>query len=242
VADPFGSDPAARLYKSGDLARWLGGGELEHLGRKDHQVQLRGFRVELSEIEIALLQCPGVGDAAVVLREYITGDPRLAAYVVAQRGRTLRVPDLRRHVKQTLPEYMIPSSFILMDALPLTANGKLDRKALPAPAGERPLDETYVPPRTETERQIVDIWRDVLQIEKIGVHDSFFELGGHSLLAIRLMSQLRDVFSLSLPLTTIFDYPTAASLATYVDAVRCLGAGKEGPAPDDTEARERGEV
>jgi amino acid adenylation domain-containing protein len=214
VPDPFAAQPGARLYRTGDLARWRRDGTLEFLGRNDHQVKVRGFRIELGEIEAALRGHEGVADCVVMARAE-AGDPRLVAYVVGEA----EAEALRAHVRRTLPEYMVPSAFVFLEALPLTPNGKLDRKALPAPelaSGE----ETYVAPRTPTEEVLAGIWAEVLRLERVGVEESFFQLGGHSLLATRVVSRVREVFAVELPLRALFDGPTVAELAVRVEEMR----------------------
>ncbi len=207
VPDPFSAVPGERLYKTGDLIRWRPDGELEYLGRLDHQVKVRGFRVELGEIETALLAHPEIQDAAVLaLGE--GGDRRLVAYVVGN------APDLRGYLKEKLPEYMVPSAFVALDALPLTPNGKIDRRALAKVEPDRAAEAAgYVAPRTPTEERLAAIWREVLSLEKVGVRDDFFELGGHSLLATQLVSRLRESFGVELPLRRLFEVSTVESLA-----------------------------
>ncbi|WP_420126422.1 non-ribosomal peptide synthase/polyketide synthase [Longimicrobium sp.] len=219
VPDPFGGEPGARLYRTGDRVRWSAQGELEFLGRVDEQVKVRGFRIEPGEIEGALRRSEGVADCAVVARQDVPGETRLVAYVVgdAEAGA------LREHLRRSLPEHMVPSAFVSLDALPLTPNGKLDRKALPAPdlasAGER-----YVAPRTPVEEVLAEIWAEVLRLERVGVTESFFELGGHSLLATRVVSRVREVFGVELPLRALFERPTVGELAGRVEEMRRAGA------------------
>jgi surfactin family lipopeptide synthetase A len=187
VADPFTSEPGARLYKTGDLARWLPDGQIEFIGRTDHQVKIRGFRVELGEIEAALMQHPEVSDAVMIVREE-SGDKRLVAYVVRQQGAASGAADLRSFLKTKLPEYMVPASVVLLQAMPMTPNGKVDRRALPAPEpGPVAALSVAVAPRDELESQLARIWEEVLKFQPISVNQNFFELGGHSLLAVRLM-------------------------------------------------------
>ena len=187
VPDPFVWAAGAGLYRTGDLARWLSDGRVECLGRLDQQVKIRGFRIELGEIEAALEQRAEVRQAVVVAREWASGqgrgESRLVGYVVAEGELSAR--DLRAHLSQTLPEYMVPSAFVFLEALPLTANGKVDRKALPPPEGILVRDEGYVAPLTATEQTLSGIWTEVLGVERVGTEDDFFVLGGHSLLATR---------------------------------------------------------
>jgi amino acid adenylation domain-containing protein/FkbH-like protein len=219
VAHPF--KMGARIYKTGDLARWRPDGNLEFLGRSDHQVKIRGFRIELGEIEVVLKKYPAVQEVVVVAREDKPGDKRLVAYVVVHKGQTATSDDLRNAVRQSLPEYMTPSAFVLLDALPLTPNGKVDRKALPAPDQERSgSGAEFVAPRTPVEEQLAGIWREVLGVPQVGIHDSFFDLGGHSLLAVQAISRIREIFAIELPLLSLFDASTIASLAEGLSSNR----------------------
>ncbi|HEV3051065.1 MAG TPA: amino acid adenylation domain-containing protein, partial [Longimicrobium sp.] len=222
VDDPFAP---GRLYRSGDRVRWVADGTLEYLGRLDEQVKIRGFRIELGEIEAALRQAPGVRDCTVIVREDETGDRRLVAYVVGEAA----AEALRDRLRQSLPEYMVPSAFVALDALPLTANGKLDRKALPAPEFAS-AEEGYVAPRTRVEEVLARIWAEVLGLERVSVEDSFFDLGGHSLLATRVVSRIREVFDLEMLPWALFEHRTIAGLA------RALGergeAALPAPAPE----------
>lgn len=214
VPDPFGSASGKRLYKTGDLVRWLANGDMEYLGRIDKQVKVRGFRIELGEIEAALTQHPGVRQAVVIVREDQTGDKRLVAYLVPAAASVPGASELRAHLQRSLPEYMVPSSFVPLDAIPLTPNGKVDHRALPAPDESRPdLQQTYVAPRDRFEEQLVMLWTTVLQLKSVGVRDNFFELGGHSLLAARLFAQIENRFGKHLPLATLFQSPTIEQLA-----------------------------
>jgi amino acid adenylation domain-containing protein len=215
VPDPFSGVPGARMYRTGDLARYLPDGNLEYLGRIDHQVKIRGFRVELGEIENALLQHPQVREAVTLVREESPGDKRLVAYVV-RTDEDLSVGMLRERLRETLPGHMVPSAFVMLEKLPLNSNGKVDRKALPAPdatAYERGAG--YVPPRTEREEILTEIWGQALRVERVGIYDHFFELGGHSLLATQVVARIREVFQAELPLRTLFDNPTIAALASH---------------------------
>ncbi|NET66950.1 MAG: amino acid adenylation domain-containing protein [Moorea sp. SIO1G6] len=211
----------SKLYKTGDLARYLFDGNIELLGRGDHQVKIRGFRIELGEIEGVLIQHPVVRQAAVIAREDIPGDKRLVAYIVSTLGdesRTAIVPELRRLIQAKLPEYMLPAAFIVLEELPLNPNGKLDRRSLPAPNPERPiLEQEFVPPRTSLETKLAQLWSQVLHIHPIGLRDNFFELGGNSLLAIRLLFQVRHAFGVDFPLRTLLEAPTVANMAEVID-------------------------
>jgi amino acid adenylation domain-containing protein len=237
VPNPFSVTPGARLYKTGDLARYRPDGVLEFLGRIDHQIKLRGFRIEIGEIETVLQQHPDVQEAVAIVREDAPGDKRLVAYVVGQEPRTGALganqepgdgsdgsrfvalgSELRAFLQGKLPEYMIPSAFVTLDALPLTANGKVDRKLLPAPDHEQLHSAAYVAPRDELETTIAAIWADVLGIARVGVHDNFFALGGHSLLAVKVIAGLHERCQTELPLRRIFEAPTVAELAASIVA------------------------
>ncbi|MBZ5670628.1 MAG: amino acid adenylation domain-containing protein [Acidobacteriia bacterium] len=251
LADPFSGRPGARLYRTGDLARYRPDGTLEFLGRIDDQVKVRGYRIELGEIEATLADHSGLKSCVVLAREDEPGDKQLVGYVVPSENESPTVEELRQFLRQRLPDYMVPAQFVFLKSFTLTPNGKIDRKALPAPskrqreAGELvaprdPLEQVlaglsgdttdrealptpsyenrqpardFVRPRTETERSLAAIWTALLKVESIGVNDDFFDLGGHSLLAIRLVSRIRDVFGVELPLATLFQAPTIADLA-----------------------------
>jgi len=216
VPDPFGDEPGGRLYRTGDSARFLPGGDIEFLGRLDYQVKLRGFRIELGEVEAALAQHPAVKEAVVVLQQPPAGDKRLVAYFVAD-GPAPLTTELYRFLKSQLPEYMIPAVFVQLDALPLSANGKVDRRALPGPDQQRPeLERAFTPPRTPTEQALAKIWSEVLGVERVGVYDNFFELGGHSLLATQVVSRVRAAIQMELPLRSLFESPTIAELAVTI--------------------------
>ncbi len=212
VNDPYRHAPNARLYKTGDLARYVATGEVEYLGRIDHQVKIRGFRIELGEIESALSEHPGVRDVAVVARGDAPGAKRLVAYLVASSPAP-EISVLREHLKQTLPEYMVPSVFVFLENMPLTISGKIDRKALPTPEQQRPeLADSYVAPRTEAEKKLAAIWSKALRVEQVGINDNFFELGGDSILSIQIISAARRV-GLKLTPKMLFANQTVATLA-----------------------------
>jgi len=228
VPHPFSDEPGARVYRTGDRARWTADGELEFLGRVDQQVKVRGFRVEPGEIESAIRARDGVSDALVVAREDTPGHTRLVAYVVPRQGSAPDVDALRAALELTLPGFMVPSAFVVLDALPLTPNGKVDRRALPAPADDGAAD-AYVAPSTPTEEVMTGIWSDVLGAGRMGRGDHFFHRGGHSLLATQLVSRIREAFGVELPLRAVFESPVLAALAREVD--RLLGAGHGTSAP-----------
>jgi amino acid adenylation domain-containing protein/non-ribosomal peptide synthase protein (TIGR01720 family) len=220
IPDPFSEDPATRLYKTGDLARYLPDGNIEFLGRIDHQVKIRGFRIELGEIESVLGRHPTVRETVVIAREDVPGDKRLVAYVVASHEPTPTFSELRSFLKEKLPDYMIPSAFVYLDSLPLTPNGKLDRRALPRPEQSRSeLEAVYVAPQSEVERIIAEVWQQVLRVEQVGVHDNFFDLGGHSLLLIQIHNKFQEFFRKTIPITDIFRYPTIKALADHLAQV-----------------------
>lgn len=217
LRSPFSDTPGARLYRTGDRARYLQDGNIVLMGRLDHQVKLRGFRVELGEIEAVLDQHPAVAQSVVLAREDSPGQKRLVAYVVQKEGQSASASGLKGFLKEKLPEYMVPAAFLLLAALPMTANGKIDRKALPAPdrAGFDAGGE-LVPPRTPVEELLAQMWVEVLGVPRVGVFDNFFDLGGHSLLATRVISRIRDAFEIELPLRRIFEAPTIEGLAIAV--------------------------
>ena len=216
IPDPFRGGKG-RLYRTGDRVRFLPGGDLEYLGRVDGQIKLRGFRVEPGEIETALRGITGVREAVVRAREDVAGETRLVAYVVLDPGRARSVSDLRRLLKEILPAHMVPSNFVLLDALPRTPNGKLDVAALPAPESARPeVDNAYRGPETPVEKALMEIWMKALRVDRVGIDDNFFDLGGHSLLATQVVSRIRDAFHVELPLRDLFLNPTVAGLALAV--------------------------
>jgi len=219
VPDPFGSVPGDRLYRTGDLVRYQSGGVLEFLGRIDGQVKIRGFRVETGEIESVLTAHPGVRAAAVILREDDPGSPRLVAYIVGTDGaEPPSITELRRFLADRLPEHMVPAAFVALPALPLTGSGKVDRRALSQPGGERPrLEREYVPPASDVEQALVEVWAESLKIARVGVQDNFFELGGHSLLATQVITRIRERLRVEVPLIALFQMPTVEQLAVLVE-------------------------
>jgi amino acid adenylation domain-containing protein len=224
VPDPFATESGARLYRSGDRARWRADGTLEFLGRLDAQVKIRGMRIELGELEAVLRAHPRIRDCVVVVREDIADDPRLIAYVVGDA----ETESLRAHLRQHLPDYMTPAAFVTLPHLPLLPNGKLDRHALPAPVYGAAAEQA-VAPRTPTEALLVDIWAELLRVESLGVTEGFFDLGGHSLLAMRVIARVRDVFGVDLSLRTLFEAPTVRELARAVDERRGSGESVSPP-------------
>ncbi|HSE17010.1 MAG TPA: amino acid adenylation domain-containing protein, partial [Pyrinomonadaceae bacterium] len=224
LPDPHAKEPGGRLYRTGDLARYLPDGSIEYLGRTDHQVKVHGFRIELAEIQAVLLEHPAVRDAVVIAREDRLGSKRLIAYAVLFESGAVSVADLKGFLKERLPEYMIPSAFVMLDQIPLTANGKVDRAALP-PVEPVELESSaaYVAPRDQVEELLTEIWANVLRLDRVGVHGNFFELGGNSLVATQLVSRIRDAFKVNMPLRTLFESPTVAELALVVEREKGSG-------------------
>jgi amino acid adenylation domain-containing protein len=222
VADPFVKESEARMYRTGDLGRWLADGTIEFVGRNDFQVKIRGFRIELGEIEARLAEHPAVREAVVLAREDAAGEKRLVAYYTASgigeaEAASVGAERLRAHLSAVVPDYMVPAAYVCLDRLPLTPNGKLDRKALPAPEQDAYAARGYEAPVGEMETKLAEVWAEVLKLEKVGRHNNFFELGGHSLLATRVISRIREVFHVELPLLSLFQNPTVAGLALKVD-------------------------
>src|SRR5450830_1803363 len=221
LKDPFSQDASARMYRTGDLGRYLPDGNIEYLGRNDDQVKIRGFRIELGEIDARLARHPAVHEAVVMAREDVPGDKRLVAHYTLSAGQTLvDIEALRSHLQEQLPEYMVPAIYVLLEAMPLTPNGKLDRKALPTPDGDALIRRGYEAPQGETETTLARIWMQLLNVEQVGRHDHFFDLGGHSLLAVSLIERMRQA-GLSADVRVLFSQPTLAALAAAV------GGGRE---------------
>jgi len=219
VPHPFSHEDGARMYSSGDQARFLSDGRIELVGRLDHQVKVRGFRIELGEIEATLALHKAVDQVVVVVRGGAdsSDDKHLAAYMIAASEQEPTVGDLRGFLMESLPEYMVPTAFVFLDALPLTPNGKVDRKALPSPEGVHPkLGSEYVAPQSEIERTVASIWQEVLKVEKVGIDDNFFDLGGHSMLLVRIQGKLSEAFDRDISIIELFKYPTVNTLAQYV--------------------------
>ena len=226
---PFEGAAGGRIYRTGDLARHRGDGVVEFLGRLDHQVKVRGYRIELGEIEATLLAHAGLREAVVVAREAVPGDVRLVAYLVASGAEVVSATELREYLRERLPDYMLPAHFVMLAALPQTPNGKIDRKALPAPdqAGAPAPAEAFVAPAGDLQEQIARIWRDVLKLPQVGTRDNFFDLGGHSLLAVQVHRQLRDALGPDLSITDIFRFPTIQSLSAYLQGASAEGAAAQ---------------
>lgn len=221
IPNPVGSEPGERLYRTGDFARYLPDGNIEFLGRIDNQVKIRGFRIETGEIEVVLGQHPNVRETVIVAKQDQPGDKRLVAYVVAQQGQLPTSDEMRSFLEQKLPDYMIPSAFVMLDSMPLTPNGKIDRRALPASDhGRAELREDFVAPRTPVQEVLAKIWAKILGVERVGVHDNFFDLGGHSLLMIQLQAEIRDATGRSVSTVELFKNPTVRSLAEFLQPTR----------------------
>jgi amino acid adenylation domain-containing protein len=218
IPDPFSGIPGSRLYRSGDLVRYLPDGNIEFLGRADDQVKLRGYRIELGEIESHLVACPLVHKCLVLAREILPGDLRLVAYVIPASGASPTASELRQYLAGRLPVYMLPNHFILLEAFPLMINGKVNRTLLPLPDQEHPkLEQVFVPPSTPTEHKLAEIWSKLLGVERIGIHDNFFELGGHSMLAIRLIADIEKQMGVRLSLNALFESPTIRQIVWIIE-------------------------
>ncbi len=232
VIDPFGK-AGARMYKTGDVVRWRNDGRLEFIGRTDQQVKIRGFRIEPGEVEQVLREHPAVADAAVVARERSPGDLHLVAYLVASEGGAPVAAELRQFLRSRLPAFMVPTALVVLDRLPINASGKVDRRALPAPDwGKEGMgrENEFIAPRTATEQQLAAIWSEVLNIERLGVHDNFFDLGGHSLLAIQVVSRINRELDLGISLRDLFEAATLEALAERIEVARLAGSRGNLPA------------
>jgi amino acid adenylation domain-containing protein len=217
IPNPFAASGGERLYRTGDLARFRADGEIEYLGRTDHQVKVRGYRIELGEIEAVIRQHPEISEVVVLAREDVIGDKRIVAYLVSPAPEQLSMSDIRRFLRDKLPEYMVPSSLVTLKTLPLTPNGKVDRAALPAPGlGRAGIEEVYLAPRTPLEEVVAAIWAETIGIERVGVRDNFFELGGHSLLATQVISRIRDEFEVELPVRLMFEGMSVEEMAEAI--------------------------
>jgi amino acid adenylation domain-containing protein len=218
IPNPFSRRPGARLYKTGDLARYRSGGDLNLLGRNDHQVKLRGYRIELSEIEAVMTQHPDVREVVVMCREDSPNDKRIVAYLVPAKESVPSTSDLRHYLQAELPAYMVPSVFVTLNELPFGPNGKVDRNALPAPEGVRPeLNILYAAPETQIEKRLAEIWGSVLNVERIGRDDNFFDLGGHSFLVVKVHERIRQEMQVEIPLIKLFEFPTIYGLSQFLD-------------------------
>ncbi|WP_156349358.1 non-ribosomal peptide synthetase, partial [Burkholderia sp. E168m22] len=217
VPDSFIQEPGRRLYRTGDLGRWLPDGAIEYLGRNDFQVKIRGLRIELGEIETRLAECAGVQQCVVLVREDRQGDKRLVAYYVPQEGAAPSASALRAQLAEKLTEHMVPSAFVCLDALPFTPNGKLDRQRLPVPDLTSVATQVYVSPEGKTEQAVVQVWQNLLALERVGREDHFFELGGHSLLAIQVVSRLNELLDADIPLSELFTHPIVKNFAAAAD-------------------------
>jgi acyl carrier protein len=220
VPDPFGSQPGARLFRTGDLGRFLPDGQIAFLGRADEQVKIRGYRIEPAEIVRVLDEHPSVQASAVVAREVESGDRQLVAYFVPAMKAQLLHTELRNFIAARLPEYMVPATFVMLEALPLNPSGKVDRSALPAPNAENTLrDNTFVAPRTPIEQRLATLLGSLLGLDRVSVEDNFFVLGGHSLLGTQLIARVRDAFGVELSLRCLFDVPTVTQLAGQIETL-----------------------
>lgn len=226
LPDPFAHDSKARIYRTGDRARWRSDGQLEFQGRIDKQVKVRGFRIETGEVEAVLKRHTDVREAVVISREDVPGEQHLVGYLVAENDAELSVSEVREYVRARLPGYMVPTSWLVLEALPLTPNGKVDLASLPALGGDRQVDEEYVAPRSELEAQIASIWSQVLKLNKVGIDDNFFDLGGHSLLATQVVSRVRSELSCDMALTDLFTSPTVRGIALRLETLDA-GADRE---------------
>jgi len=217
IPNPFSKDAGARLYRTGDVAKFLPDGRVEFLGRLDHQVKIRGYRIELGEIESTLCACPGVRDAVVIVREDTQNDKRLVAYLIPEAGGTIDAKNLRDRLRRKLPDYMVPAHFVSLDAFPKTPNRKVDRTALPAPNQQQPTKRTApVAAANDVEGTIIEIWKEVLGTDHVGAEDNFFDLGGHSLLAVVTHRKLKDAFTKKISITDLFRFPNVRALANFI--------------------------
>jgi amino acid adenylation domain-containing protein len=243
IPHPFSLNSQARLYKSGDLARYLPSGEIEYLGRMDDQVKVSGFRIELGEIDTALLAYPEIAEAVTIVREDPPGKKVLVSYFTSTTDRVVSkiITDLRQCLKQRLPDFMVPTSFMALATMPLTPTGKIDRQALPQPnfAADR---ELYVAPRTPIEQQISEIWAQLLKLDQVGIHDNFFELGGYSLVGIQMIARLRQVLQVEILMSNLFEFPTVLELAEQIENLRWVAQGLEAAGSDLTDDYEEGEL
>jgi acyl-coenzyme A synthetase/AMP-(fatty) acid ligase len=221
IPNPFSNNEGRRLYKTGDMARYLPDGNIEFIGRVDYQIKMRGYRIELGEIEATLTSCDHVESAVVSLFEPIDGNKILAAYVVVSNDKTVTALNLQKYLQNKLPEFMIPTSYTIMESFPLTPNGKINRLGFPPPDLSRPeLEVPLVEPNSTLEKVLISIWKEVLNLDEIGVHDNFFDLGGHSLLVTQVISRINQTSSSPITIRDFFDAPTIAELASIIDDPR----------------------
>jgi acyl carrier protein len=244
VADPFDNRRGSRLYKTGDQCRWLDDGTIEFLGRRDRQIKIRGYRVELGEIESVLLQHRAVAEVVVLAQSFNTSEKQLIAYVVREPNVAVLASDLSELAAERLPSYMHPQEFLFVDAIPLSPNGKIDYAKLPVPRGVRTLTSDAKPAATADEQRITNIWHELLGVNEIGVDDNFFHLGGHSLLAMQLISRLRDAYGVDVPLLSFFTTPTITALAELIIAAKLHSreADLATIAGEPSSARDEGEL
>ncbi|HKV40780.1 MAG TPA: non-ribosomal peptide synthetase, partial [Blastocatellia bacterium] len=228
IPSPFGHDPGSRIYRTGDLARYHMDGNIEFLGRADHQVKIRGFRIELGDVTAAMARHPGVREVIVIATQHAAGEKRLAAYWTPSRKPAVSQMQLRGFLKEKLPDYMVPSSFTVVEQFPLTNNGKIDREALAQlNNGRARFEEASTPPATQLELTIVSILEEVLEIDKIGVHDNFFDAGANSLLIIRVASKLREALNIELSVIELFAHPTVSLLVSHIGQISEIGPRQE---------------
>jgi amino acid adenylation domain-containing protein len=238
VPDPFSAEPGQRLYRTGDRAKLLPGGQIKYLGRIDQQLKLRGYRIELGEITTSLLSHPAIKDAVAVTQMTPGGEPRIGAFCVAEEGHSPNREELMTYLRQRLPEFMVPSSLRILDALPLNANGKLDYAKLSIwSKSDEDVESRWTAPRTPLEETIAEIFRQVLELERIGIHENFFRLGGHSLLATRAIMRINETFGISLPLRHLFEYTTVAELAGAIEQDGLTDVQSKAPAIQRAERR-----
>jgi amino acid adenylation domain-containing protein len=243
IPNPYSERPGARLYRTGDLSRYLPDGAIEFLGRLDHQVKIRGFRIELGEIETTLQQHPAIREAVVLAREDEPGNKRLVAYLVSVQEEAPTIGELHSFLRQKLPWYMAPAAYVWLEFLPMTPNGKIDRRAMPAPDKTQPeLEAAFVAPRTPAEERLAAIYAEVLCLERVGISDHFFDLGGHSLLATQVASRVRQAFEIELPLRSLFETPTVAGLAENIESILWAAQSSQSPLDSAADDREEGEI
>ena len=240
VSNPF--EPGSRMYKTGDLGRILEDGAIEISGRIDDQVKIRGYRIELGEIETALNLLPGVIESSVIVRAQENDSKQLVAYCESEPENNLDVAELKSRLKQHLPFYMVPSAIVVLDKLPINPNGKVDKKALPEPTQADFVTTEFVDGRTEVERALIGIWKDVLELDRVGIYDDFFELGGHSLLINKVSTRIKQQLSIELPLRTLFEVPTIAALGEIIKAMQMPAADANDQGEWDEEEFEEGSL